>query len=488
MNPVTTNDDGLSPGEGFADPATLTLDTTTRVHLVGIGGSGMNGLAQLLLECQIPVSGSDLRGGVVCDVLTAMGATVSVGHQAAHAQGADIVVVSNAVPRSNEERQWAHDNGVPVILRADLLNLVMRDHTRILISGTHGKTSTTAMATRILQAGGLDPSFAIGGGIHAGGQSAHHGASPVFVAEADEAFRSFLRLQGECIVVTNIEMDHHDVFADEAALHTAFARFVDRSTPPGPVLVCADDEGSARFAQTLMDTTDYRVVTYGTSEDAAIRITDITRTEDGGSAFTVHDRTGILPPSLPVTVAVPGRHNVLNATAALAAAVWAGAEPVEGAKGLAAFTGAARRFQNLGSAKGVRVVDDYGHHPTELMATVQAAQQANPDGRVVALFQPHRYTRTEAMGAELGAALAGADLVIVTDIYAAGEAAVPGVTGALVADGVKEAGGNVRYLPDRSSLLDVVAGIVQPGDLLLTIGAGDVTEFGPQLLDHLDGR
>lgn len=488
MNPVTTNDDGLSPGEGFTDPNTLTLDQGTRVHLVGIGGSGMNGLAQLLIERQIPVSGSDLRGGMVCDVLTSMGATVYVGHEAKHAEGADVVVVSNAVPRTNEERQWAHDNDVPVILRADLLNLLMRGNRRILISGTHGKTSTTAMTTRILQAGGLDPSFAIGGGLHAGGNSAHHGASRVFVAEADEAFRSFLRLRGECIVVTNIEMDHHDVFADEAALHTAFKRFVDLSDPEGPVLICADDSGSARFAETLRAEGKRTIATYGTAEGADIHITDITRTDDGGSAFTVTDTTGILSEPIAVVVAVPGRHNVLNATAALVAAAWAGADSEEGAMGLAAFTGAARRFQNMGSSKGIRVVDDYGHHPTELQATVQAAQQANPDGRVVALFQPHRYTRTQAMGAELGASLAAADLVIVTDIYAAGEATVPGVTGALVADGVKEAGGDVRFLPDRSTLLEVVAGLLEPGDLLLTIGAGDITEFGPQLLDHLDGR
>ncbi|WP_336250004.1 UDP-N-acetylmuramate--L-alanine ligase [Stomatohabitans albus] len=488
MNPVTTNDDGLSPGEGFTDPATLSLGPDTRIHLIGIGGSGMNGLAQLLIERHIPVSGSDLRGGMVCDVLTSMGATVHVGHAAKYVEGADIVVVSNAVPRTNVERQWAHDHGIPVILRADLLNLLMRGNRRILISGTHGKTTTTAMTTRILQAGGLDPSFAIGGALHAGGNSAHHGSSDVFVAEADEAFRSFIRLRGDCIVVTNIEMDHHDVFSDEAALHTAFKRFIEVSNPDGPLLICADDPGSATFGQMLRKETAYTIATYGTTDGVDVQITDISHTETGGSSFTITDHTGLLPEPISVTVAVPGRHNVLNATAALMAATWAGADWKTGAEGLTAFTGAARRFQYLGSAKGIRVVDDYGHHPTELEATVQAAKQANPDGRVVALFQPHRYSRTQAMGKALGVALADADLVIVTDIYAAGEAAVPGVTGALVADGVKEAGGNVRFLPDRSTLLDVVAGVVQPGDLLLTVGAGDVTEFGPQLLDHLDGR
>lgn len=488
MNPVTTNDDGLSPGEGFADPATITLRTDTTVHLVGIGGSGMNGLAQLLLERQIPVSGSDLRGGMICEALSAMGATVHVGHHEDYVKDADVVVVSNAVPRDNVERRWAHDHGIPVILRADLLDLVMRDHRRILVSGTHGKTTTTAMTTRMIQGGGLDPSFVIGGAIHAGGHSAHHGQSGIFVCEADEAFRSFLRLHGDCIIVTNIEMDHHDVYADEEAIHIAFERFITKNEPSGPVLICADDPGSLAFAQRLRTQGKVTVTTYGTTADADVHISAISRAKDGGSTFVVTDHTGLVDEPIQVHVTVPGRHNVLNATAALMAAVWAGVDTEAALGAIATFHGAARRFQHIGTAKGVRVVDDYGHHPTELYATVEAARQANPDGRVVVLFQPHRYSRTLALGAELGAALVGADLVIVTDIYAAGEAAVPGVTGAIVADGVKAAGGTVRYLPDGSTLLEVVAGLLAPGDLLLTAGAGDITEFGPRLIDHLNGH
>lgn len=461
--------------------ADVALTPDTRVHLIGIGGSGMSALAQILLERDMPVSGSDLRGGPACMVLEAMGATVHVGHEASNVDGAELVVVSNAVPRGNAERRRAHELGVPVILRADLLELLLTGHTRVLISGTHGKTTTTSMTTVALQACGLDPSFAIGGALHGGGTSAHHGTGEVFVAEADEAFRSFLRLTPDVAIITNLEMDHHDEYADLDAYRAAFVEFLARRDPDGLALLCADDPGSAGLASDVGGV----VRTYGTVEGADIRAVDVTATPEGGSRFRLLDGGQDVGE---FTVMVPGEHNVLNAIAAIAAARHVGGSPSDIASGLADFAGAMRRFQRLGTVGGISVVDDYGHHPTELAATIAGARQANPDGRIVAVFQPHRYSRTEAFGAELGRALAAADLVVVTDVYAAGEAPVPGVTGALVADGAADAGAEVRFMPRLGDLPRLLVELTQPGDLVLTMGAGDITSIGPQLLERLEGR
>ncbi|CAN5193376.1 UDP-N-acetylmuramate--L-alanine ligase [soil metagenome] len=466
---------------GLSDPAGLQLTSSTLVHLVGIGGSGMSPLAQILCQRSMPVTGSDLRGGRVCDVLAGMGATIHIGHLPEHVEGADLVVVSNAVPRDNVERQRAEQLGIPVILRADLLELLLAGSTRVLITGTHGKTTTTSMTTVALRACGLDPSFAIGGALHEGGTSAHHGTGAVFVAEADEAFRSFLRLTPDVAVVTNLEMDHHDEYADLDAYGTAFAQFLARRSEGGFALLCADDPGAAALAAEAAAP----VRTYGTDATADIRILDVQPTSEGGSRFRLRDGEEDLGT---FTVAVPGIHNVRNATAAIAAAMAVGGAASDIADGLADFRGAMRRFQRLGSAAGVAVVDDYGHHPTELAATIAATREANPGGRVVAVFQPHRYSRTQALGVELGASLAGADLVVVTDVYAAGEAPIPGVSGALVAEGARGAGADVRFLPGIADLPDALVGLTRPGDMVLTMGAGDITEVGPLLLAALRHR
>lgn len=472
---MTADDPDLTTAAG------LELAADTRVHLIGIGGSGMSALAQILLERDMPVSGSDLRGGPSCMVLEAMGATIHVGHDAGHVEQADVVVVSNAVPRGNVERQRAHELGIPVVLRADLLELLLTGSTRVLISGTHGKTTTTSMTTVALQAAGLDPSFAIGGALHGGGTSAHHGTGAVFVAEADEAFRSFLRLTPDVAIITNVEMDHHDEYADLEAYREAFVQFLQRRPEGGLALLCAEDEGSATLSPHLTGL----VRTYGTVAGADVRASEVTPTPEGGSRFRVADGEEDLGE---FSVLVPGRHNVLNATAAIAAARFVGAS-VEGvADGLRDFAGAMRRFQRLGTVGGVAVVDDYGHHPTELSATIAGAREANPDGRVIAVFQPHRYSRTEALGTDLGRALAAADLVVVTDVYAAGEAPVPGITGALVADGAADAGAEVRFMPRLGDLPKLLADLVEPGDMVLTMGAGDITGVGPQLLERLEGR
>lgn len=465
---------------GQLDPGAVTVSPTQRIHLIGVGGSGMSALAQILLERGVAVSGSDLRGGAGTDNLRDMGACIHVGHDAAQVDGADVVVMSNAVPADNVELVRARDLNLPVILRADLLELLMEGHRRVLISGTHGKTTTTAMTTVALQACGLDPSFAIGGALP-GTTGAHHGSDDVFVAEADEAFRSFLRLTPDVAVITNLEMDHHDEYADVAAYRTAFLTFLNRRTPDGLAILCADDPGSAGLAAVVRSPR----MTYGLTEAADVVIHDVTPTPGGGSSFRMTQGGDTISP---VTLAVPGMHNVLNATAAILATRWAGGDVDAAAAGLADFSGALRRFQRLGTVADVTVVDDYGHHPTELAATLAAARQANPDGRVIAVFQPHRFSRTQALGAELGRALSGADVVVVTAIYTAGEAAVSGITGQMVADAAQAAGTTVRYVPDLAQLPQAVADLSRPGDMVVTMGAGDITRVGPQILAGLRGR
>jgi len=457
-----------------------------RVHLVGVGGAGMSALAHILLERGHPVSGSDLRGGRTCAALSAMGAAISVGHDAALVEGADVVAVSTAVPADNPELRRANELGLPVLRRAELLDALMSGQRRVLVSGTHGKTTTTAMTTVCLQAAGLDPSFAIGGVLAEAGTSAHHGSGGIFVAEADEAYNSFAWLTADAAVVTNVELDHHDHYADLAEVQRAFRHFLDRRpTAPGggrsgPAVLCIDDAG----ARALLDAAAEPVWTYGEVPDARLRIVDVTLSRHG-SRFRLVERGEDLGE---FSVRLPGRHNVANATGAAAAARWAGA-PVEAIRAaLAAFAGAQRRFQRLGEAGGVTVVDDYGHHPTELAATLAAARQTAPAGRVVAVFQPHRYSRTAALGRELGAALRGADVAVVTDVYPAGEAPVPGVTGLIVAEAARAAGVATSFVPSGGDLVEAVTGVVREGDLVLTLGAGDITELGPVLLRRLEGR
>lgn len=462
------------------------LSPATRVHLVGIGGAGMSALAQILVERGHPVSGSDLRGGRSCTALAAMGATIHVGHEAGHVEGADIVSVSSAVPADNPEVARAGELGLPVLQRAELLEQLMVGYRRLLVSGTHGKTTGTSMLTLCLQSSGLDPSFAIGGMLTEAGTSAHHGTGQVFVAEADEAYGSFRWLTPDAAVVTNVEHDHHDHYASLKDVHHAFREFLDRrprgpdGQHTGPAIVCGDDPG----ARELLAHVAAPVVTYGEGPDADMRITDMELAPDE-SRFRLwasgEDLGGF-------RLRLPGRHNVGNAAGSVAAALWAGADADAIRSALASFAGAQRRYQRLGIAGGVTVVDDYGHHPTELAATLAAARQTSPAGRVVAVFQPHRYSRTAALGPALGAALAGADVAVVTDVYAAGEAPVPGVTGRVVAEAASAQGVQTHFVPAGGELLETVAGVVSEGDLVLTLGAGDITELGPVLLRHLEGR
>ena len=459
-------------------PAPPTLDPSRPVHLVGIGGAGMSALASILLQRGHLVTGSDLRGGRAATALAAMGARVAIGHAAEHLGAAGLVVTSTAVPQDNPEVVAARERGVPVIHRAELLAALMAGRRGLLVAGTHGKTTTTSMVTVALQQAGLDPSFAIGGRIHGTGASAHHGGGDIFVAEADESDRSLLVFRPDCAIVTNVELDHHDVYSGLDDVLDTFAQFLAQRSDGAPAIICADDNG----ARHLTAMVDGPVITYGQTPAADLQLTAITL--DAGGSRCVLQRDG--HPAAELVLRVPGMHNLLNAAAAVAAATWAGADIDRVLEGLTRFGGAQRRFERIGAARGITVVDDYAHHPTEIVATIAAARQTAVSGRLIAVFQPHRYSRTAALAEELGRALGGADIAIVTDVYAAGEAPEPGVTGQLVADAAAETGLPTHYVPDTLDVPQAVAGLAAAGDLVLTLGAGDITQVGPVLLQVLD--
>jgi UDP-N-acetylmuramate--alanine ligase len=453
---------------------TSALREPRRVHLVGIGGAGMSGIARILLQRGHEVTGSDLREGRALAELRALGASVHVGHAADNLGDAELVVTSTAVPRDNPEVVAAREQGRTLLRRAEMLAELMRDERSVLIAGTHGKTTTTSMTVVAMQAAGRDPSFAIGGSLNESGTNAHAGTDGVFVAEADESDRSFLVYTPDVAVVTNLEHDHPEEFADEAAVDEAFDAFLARRAEGATAWICADDAGAARLARR-----HDAVATYGCDPGADLRLV---ADPDGGHRLR-RDGEDLTP----LELAVPGRHNLLNATAALAVCLELGIDAEAAAQGLRRFAGAARRFQRLGTVRGVQVVDDYAHHPTELRATLAAARAASP-ARVVLVVQPHRYSRTQVLGAELGRAAAGADHVLVTDVYGSSEPPVPGVTGQLVADAAAAAGTNVDYVPYLTEVVDRLVEVVREGDLVLVTGAGDVTQVGPALLAQLDER
>jgi len=447
------------------------LTSHHHVHLVGIGGAGMSGLARILLLRGHHVTGSDLRDGRALEELRVLGAHVAVGHHADNLAGADIVVTSSAVPTDNPEVRAAREQRRVLLRRAELLAWLMADDRAVLIAGTHGKTTTTSMAVVALQAAGGDPSFAIGGSLNESGTNAHAGTDGSFVAEADESDRSFLVYRPDLAVVTNLEHDHPDEFEDLHAVRQAFIGFLERRAPGAPALLCLDDPGSAWLAEHI----DAPVVTYGEDPRAEVRVI----ADDAGAEVRIHGE-----PAARLTLSVPGVHNLRNATAAVAVCHLLGVDAAAAGEGLTSFTGAVRRFQRLGTVGGIEVVDDYAHHPTELRATLAAARQQRPE-RIVVVVQPHRYSRTEVFGAELGRAAAGADVVIVTDVYGSTEAPVPGITGKLVADAAAEAGASVVYRPSLREVVDELVATVRAGDLVLTAGAGDVTSVGPALLQRL---
>jgi UDP-N-acetylmuramate--alanine ligase len=462
---------------GEAPPA----DRLGRVHLMGVGGAGMSGIARILLARGVTVSGCDAKESAALAALRALGATIHLGHDPAHVDDADTVVVSSAIRPTNAELQRAQSSGRLVLPRAAALASVMAGRTGLAVAGTHGKTTTTSMLTVAMHACGRDPSYAIGGDLNEPGSNAHHGTGEFFVAEADESDGSFLLFSPHGAVITNVEPDHLDNYRTAGAVHDAFRTFIERIEPGGPVLLGGDDAGARALLEPARRH-GLAVRTFGFAEDADVRI-DALSLHGTGSSFDLvagGRRLG------PVELAVPGPYNALNAAGALGLGLAVGLSFADMARGLAGFSGARRRFELKGVAGGVRVFDDYAHHPTEVRdAALVAARGVAGDGRVIAVFQPHLYSRTERFAAEFGAALAQADVVVVMEVYAAREDPMPGVTGAVIAAAVPLPAERVHFEPSWAAVPALVAGLSRPGDVVVTIGAGDVTMIGPAVLDEL---
>jgi UDP-N-acetylmuramate--alanine ligase len=457
-----------------------TLPELGAVHFIGIGGAGMSGIARILLARGVRVSGSDRRDTPTLLALRALGARVAVGHDPAHLEDADTVVVSTAIRADNPELVAARARGLPVLPRAVALAAVMAGRRSIAVAGTHGKTSTTSMLTVAVQACGADPSFAIGGDLNESGSNAHAGEGDVFVAEADESDRSFLLLSPFGAIVTNVEADHLDNYGDLAAVEAAFDRFLGTVDPKGFVVVCADDPGAARLRGVPAPA---QVRTYGRAADADLRLVDLAVAQDGTSYTAVLDGRELGR----VHIQVPGEHMALNSAAALLAGLELGLPADALIEGLARFGGVHRRFELKGVVGGVRVYDDYAHHPTEVTAQLRAARAVAGDGRLIVAFQPHLYSRTREFAEGFGRALGLADEVVVMEVYGAREDPVPGVTGAMVADAVPLPAEQVLFEPSWSAAAPALAARARPGDLIVTMGAGDVSMVGPEVLEALRG-
>jgi UDP-N-acetylmuramate--alanine ligase len=453
------------------------------VHFVGVGGVGMSGIARIMLARGIPVSGSDAKDVPVLAALKALGARVGTGFAPQWVADARAVVASSAIRDDNPELVEARRRGLLVLHRSQALHAVMQGRRVAAVAGTNGKTTTSSMLTVALQHAGWDPSFAIGGELAGAGTNAHDGTGEVFVAEADESDSSFLVYTPELSVVTNVQPDHLDHYGTPAAVEAAFAEFSRRLGAAGTLVTCVDDPGAARLAA-LAQREGRRVLTYGEAPGADVRLLDVSP-RGGTVAFTLVERGRRVGE---VVLQVPGHHNALDAAAAYAAAVRIGVPSGLAREGLEAFTGTRRRFEARGSAAGVRVYDDYAHNPAKVAAAVAAGRQVAGAGRLVVVFQPHLYSRTLDFAAEFGTALSVADEVVVMDVYAAREDPVPGVTGELVAAAVALPSGRVAYVPSWSAVAGEVTSRVRPGDLVLTVGAGDVTMIASEVLGLLGGE
>ena len=456
-----------------------------RVHFVGIGGIGMSGIAEVLLNLGYKVSGSDLRQSAVTARLISLGAAICEGHNAGNVAGADVVIVSSAVRADNPEIVAAHEQHIPVIQRAEMLAELMRLKYGIAIAGMHGKTTTTSMVAAVLAGGGLDPTVVVGGRVDAMGSNARLGKSHYLVAEADESDRSFLKLSPILAVVTNIDREHMDCYRDMEDVEQTFLRFMNSVPFYGMVVACNDNDDLRR----LLAGVRRRTLTYGIREDSDFRISNLrcgaSQQTAALSRFQVSYREKDLGE---FELRVPGAHNVANATAAIAVGIGLDM-PVDEIRGaLASFNGVDRRFQLIGSADGVTVIDDYGHHPTEIRATLAAARQCGFE-KVHVIFQPHRYTRTQLLLDEFATAFRDADSVLVLDIYPASEPPIPGITGELLANRITEDGGQeALYVSSFAEAATLASEVAKSGDMILTLGAGSIWQLGPQVLEQLESR
>ena len=450
-----------------------------RPHFIGIGGAGMSGIAKILAQRGAKVAGSDAKESATAEALRALGATVHIGHAAGHlADDATCVVVSSAIRADNPELARAAELGIPVVHRSDALARLMDGLRPIAVAGTHGKTTTTSMLAVSLSTLGLNPSYAIGGDLDAPGSNALHGEGEIFVAEADESDRSFHKYAPAVAIVLNVELDHHANYASMDEIYESFETFADKIVPGGTLVITADHEGARELTRRLSD--DVRVVTYGESEDADVRVLSVVA--QGLKSEVTVELDGS---PLTFTVSVPGRHYAHNAVAALAAGAALGIPAAELAPAIASYTGVKRRLQLKGEAAGVQVIDSYAHHPTEMTADLEAMRAAAGDARILVVFQPHLFSRTQELGKEMGESLALADASVVLDIYPAREDPIPGVTSELIIEAARAAGADVTPAKDKADVPALVAGMAKPGDLVLTMGAGDVTDLGPEILTRL---
>jgi UDP-N-acetylmuramate--alanine ligase len=475
-----------------------------RVHMVGIGGAGMSGIARILLDREGLVSGSDAKESRGLHALRARGAEIRIGHDASSLDllpgGPTAVITTHAaIPKTNPELVEARRRGIPVILRPAVLAKLMAGRTTLMVTGTHGKTTTTSMLIVALQHCGRDPSFAVGGELGEAGTNAHHGSGDCFVAEADESDGSLLEYTPDVAVVTNIESDHLDFYGSAEAYVGVFDSFVERLAPGGSLVVCTDDPGAAALAQRT-EQLGIRVLRYGSGPSDQLAAALLSWEQQGTEAVAeirLASQPGAESRPRVMRLSVPGRHMALNALGALLAAAEVGAAVDDVLDGLAGFEGVRRRFELVGASGDgrapnsvVRVFDDYAHHPTEISATLAAVRtvlEQHGSGRSLVVFQPHLYSRTKAFAAEFGRALEAADEVFVLDVYGAREQPLAGISGASVAEHVS-APTPVHYLPDFSAVAEQVAAAAGPGDVIVTMGAGDVTLLGPEIVTALRAR
>ncbi len=449
-----------------------------KIHFIGIGGAGMSGLAQILVELGREVTGSDLNRTPVTERLESLGAVCYKGHHRENVQAPDLIVVSTAIPEDNPELVAAREKGIPVIHRGDLLSLLMERQKGIAICGAHGKTTTTSMLATVLEKNNLDPTIVIGGELTEIGGNAKLGCGDYMVAEADESDGSFLKLSPEVVVITNIEDDHLDYYGSISEIEASFKRFLDKVPSNGLAVVCVDDPNVCRAIEGY----DKPVITYAVnSGDADYIAREINLNGIGtiGEIYFRGDRLGQLK------LTVPGKHNLANALSAVAVGRHVGLSFTQIAEALRSFKGAGRRFQFLGEVGGVKVIDDYAHHPSEIEATVQAAKQVNPK-RLIGVFQPHRYTRTSQLYDRFGRVFSGVDEIIINEIYSAGERPIEGVNAGLIVRAIKKnSGKDAHFFKTRDEIVDYLAGCVQPGDMVLTMGAGNIWTVGVELVERL---
>ena len=463
------------------DIYTLAQLAKLKIHFIGLGGAGMSGIARIMLAKGFTVSGSDKTDSPVLTSLKALGAKVFVGHIKENLADAQLVIISAAITENNPELVAAKQGGIPVVARANALAWLMSESTSVAVAGTHGKTTTTAMLTVALQSAGADPSFAIGGTINNAGTNAHSGSGPIFVAEADESDGSFLAYKPSGAIITNVELDHVDHFADEEAVFAVFEQFVDSIKPGGFLVACGDDSG-VKHLLSQIKRSDLKILLYGEDSNNDFRIDRINLAPTTSSAaLTITGRKiGEL------NLAVAGKHNLLNAVAAFAAGSAMGITEDKLITGLKSFTGTRRRFELKGEVAGVKVIDDYGHHPTEITVTLTAAKNLAQSGRVLVVFQPHRYSRTAVFSHQFAEALANSDFTFLLEVYAASEQPIPGVSSLLIIKDMKS--DQAKFEPSMVQVVSEVAMMAKSGDVIITLGAGDVSSLGDPILQALANR